>query len=79
MTATALKDHYQVLVVGGGTVGITVAAQLRRKLKTYDVAIVEPSTKHYYQPPWTFVGAGVFAKGMAYCEDEPRNGLKADR
>lgn len=62
MTPTAIKDHYQVLILGGGTAGITVAAQLRRKLKTYDVAIVEPSTKHYYQPLWTLVGAGVFLK-----------------
>ena len=62
MTASALKEHYQVLILGGGTAGITVAAQLRRKLKTYDVAIVEPSTKHYYQPLWTLVGAGVFPK-----------------
>lgn len=62
MTDTTFKDHYQVLILGGGTAGITVAAQLRRKLKTYDVAIVEPSTKHYYQPLWTLVGAGVFPK-----------------
>lgn len=62
MTASAFKDHYQVLILGGGTAGITVAAQLRRQLKTYDVAIVEPSTKHYYQPLWTLVGAGVFPK-----------------
>jgi sulfide:quinone oxidoreductase len=62
MTPSAIKDHYQVLILGGGTAGITVAAQLRRKLKTYDVAIVEPSTKHYYQPLWTLVGAGVFPK-----------------
>lgn len=62
MTTSASKDHYQVLILGGGTAGITVAAQLRRKLKTYDVAIVEPSTKHYYQPLWTLVGAGVFPK-----------------
>ena len=62
MTAPGCKDHYQVLILGGGTAGITVAAQLRRKLKNYDVAIVEPSTKHYYQPLWTLVGAGVFPK-----------------
>ncbi len=65
MTASACKDHYQVLIVGGGTAGITVAAQLRRKLKAYDVAIVEPSTKHYYQPLWTLVGAGVFPKELS--------------
>ncbi len=35
MVAKSLtKDHYQILILGGGTAGITVAAQLRRKLKT---------------------------------------------
>lgn len=62
MSQPAQKDHYQILVLGGGTAGITVAAQLRRKLKDYDLAIVEPSKKHYYQPLWTLVGAGVFPK-----------------
>lgn len=47
----------QVLIIGGGTAGITVAAQLRRK-GIQNVAIIEPSTKHYYQPLWTLVGAG---------------------
>lgn len=62
MKNSSTKDHYSVLIVGGGTAGITVAAQLRRKLKQSDVAIVEPSTKHYYQPLWTLVGGGVFPK-----------------
>jgi sulfide:quinone oxidoreductase len=62
VSTAATKSHYSILVVGGGTAGITVAAQLRRKLKTYDLAIVEPSQKHYYQPLWTLVGAGVFPK-----------------
>jgi sulfide:quinone oxidoreductase len=53
------KDHYQILIVGGGTAGIPVAAQLKRELKQYDLAIVESSPKHYDQPLWTLVGAGV--------------------
>ena len=65
MTKSSFKDHYQILILGGGTAGITVAAQLRRQLKNYDVAIVEPSTKHYYQPLWTLVGAGVFPKELS--------------
>jgi sulfide:quinone oxidoreductase len=69
MTANPRKDHYQVLIAGGGTAGITVAAQLRRKLKPYDVAIVEPATKHYYQPLWTLVGAGVFPKELSQREE----------
>jgi sulfide:quinone oxidoreductase len=69
MTTNSVKDHYQILILGGGTAGITVAAQLRRKLKHYDVAIVEPSTKHYYQPLWTLVGAGVFPKELSQREE----------
>ena len=59
------KNHYQILIVGGGTAGITVAAQLRRKLQPFDVGILEPSDKHYYQPLWTLVGAGVFPKELS--------------
>lgn len=54
--------HHQVLIIGGGTAGITVAARLRRADKRLDVAVIEPSDKHYYQPLWTLVGAGLFPK-----------------
>lgn len=63
------KRHFEILVLGGGTAGITVAAQLRRKLKKFDLAIIEPSTKHYYQPLWTLVGAGVFPKEQSQREE----------
>ena len=53
--------HHQVLVVGGGAAGITAAAQLKRARPSLDVAILEPSAEHYYQPGWTLVGAGVFS------------------
>ncbi|OWY24956.1 NAD(P)/FAD-dependent oxidoreductase [Sphingobacteriales bacterium UPWRP_1] len=52
--------HHQIVIVGGGTAGITVAAQLLRKDKALDIAIVEPSDKHYYQPAWTLVAAGTY-------------------
>jgi len=54
MTITA---KHQILIVGGGTAGITVAARMLRKGYT-DVAVIEPSSKHYYQPLWTLVGGG---------------------
>jgi sulfide:quinone oxidoreductase len=53
--------HHQILIVGGGAAGITAAAQLRRARPSLDVAILEPSGEHYYQPGWTLVGAGVFS------------------
>lgn len=54
MSTTA---KHQVLIIGGGTAGITVAARLLRTGFT-DVAVMEPSDKHYYQPMWTLVGGG---------------------
>lgn len=59
----------RVLVVGGGTAGISVAARLGRRLKQADLTIVEPSEKHYYQPLWTLVGAGVFPKEASEREE----------
>lgn len=53
----AVTTRHQVLIVGGGTAGITVAARLLRKGYS-DVAIIEPSGTHYYQPLWTLVGGG---------------------
>src|SRR4029450_8583839 len=53
------KAH-RVLIVGGGTAGITVAAILRRRARDLDIAVVEPEQEHYYQPSFTLVGAGVY-------------------
>lgn len=53
-------SHHQIVIVGGGNAGISTASKLLLKDKNLDIAIVEPSTKHYYQPAWTLVGGGVF-------------------
>jgi sulfide:quinone oxidoreductase len=49
--------RHRVLIIGAGTAGVCVAARLRRA-GVKDIAIVEPSPTHYYQPLWTLVGAG---------------------
>ena len=55
-----MKNHHQIIIVGGGNAGISVAAQLFRKNSKLDIAIIDPSEKHYYQPAWTLVGSGIF-------------------
>lgn len=55
-----MTKQHQIVIIGGGNAGISTASQLLRKNKQLDIAIIEPSEKHYYQPAWTLVGAGVF-------------------
>lgn len=55
-----MSNHHPILVVGGGTAGLTVAARLRKA--SLPVAVIEPSSIHYYQPLWTLVGGGVFPR-----------------
>jgi len=60
-----MSKHHSILVVGGGTGGLSVAARLREADPTLDIAVVEPSEHHYYQPIWTLVGGGVFDKEIS--------------
>jgi sulfide:quinone oxidoreductase len=57
----AMSGRVDVVIVGGGAAGITVASNLVSKAKGVDlyVSIIEPSDIHYYQPGLTLVGAGV--------------------
>ncbi len=55
-----MEKEFEVLIVGGGTAGIMVSAQLLRKQPKLKVGIIEPSKNHYYQAAWTLVGAGTY-------------------
>ncbi len=53
-------QHHPIVIVGGGTAGITVAARLTKGwFNDREVTVIEPSEQHYYQPLWTLVGAGL--------------------
>ncbi len=66
-----ISPAQSVVIVGGGAAGIATAASLLRRRPSLAVTVVEPCETHYYQPGWTFVGAGVFdqagtARPMAF-------------
>ena len=73
--------HHRVVIVGGGNAGVSVASRLRHA-GVDDVAVVEPSDRHFYQPLWTLVGGGraplsksvrtessVLPRGVAWLKD----------
>ena len=60
MTKTTSPRH-QIVIVGGGTAGTSVAASLRRRQPALDIAVIEPSESHYYQPAFTLVGGGTMS------------------
>ena len=57
-----MTKSYQLLIVGGAAAGIATASSLKKRNSKLDICIVEPEDKHYYQPGWTMVGAGLFDK-----------------
>jgi len=67
--SSATKDKFKVLVIGGGSGGLSVANQIYDRFKTAgrplnhgDVAVLDAAEFHYYQPGWSLVGAGLRPK-----------------
>ncbi len=52
----------KIIVIGGGTAGISVSARLLKDNKEVEITLFEPSDHHYYQPLYTLVGAGADKK-----------------
>ncbi|WP_336232473.1 TIGR01244 family sulfur transferase [Thalassospira sp. CH_XMU1458] len=51
---------YDVVIIGGGAAGISVASSLIARRSGLEIAVIDPADIHYYQPGWTMVGGGVF-------------------
>jgi sulfide:quinone oxidoreductase len=54
------NQHHTLLIIGGGAAGVSVANNMRRQNTEIDIAIVEPSEVHYYQPGFTIIGGGAY-------------------
>ncbi|CAA7271734.1 unnamed protein product [Cyclocybe aegerita] len=68
-TTASSASRYRVLVVGGGSGGLSAAQQIYNRFKAAgktlgvgEIAIVDATKDHYYQPGWTLVGSGLAPK-----------------
>jgi sulfide:quinone oxidoreductase len=53
--------NHKIVVVGGGSAGLSISHQLLRtgRFTQDDIAIVDPAEWHHFQPGWTLVGGGL--------------------
>lgn len=51
---------YDVVIVGAGAGGISVAASLKSRKPGLSIVVIDPADIHYYQPGWTMFGGGIF-------------------
>ena len=59
-TLPSSAASHDVLIIGAGAAGISVASSLLARSPMLDIAIIDPADAHFYQPGWTMVGAGIF-------------------
>lgn len=60
-TPTDTSDaKFDVIIVGAGAGGVSVAASLKARKASLNIAVIDPADIHYYQPGWTMVGGGIF-------------------
>ncbi|MEM7360389.1 MAG: FAD/NAD(P)-binding oxidoreductase [Pseudomonadota bacterium] len=61
MNSETTNSGYDVVIVGAGSAGIATASSLLKRNANLNIALIDPSDDHYYQPGWTMVGGGIFA------------------
>jgi sulfide:quinone oxidoreductase len=59
-----LESSFDVLIVGGGNAGLSVAARLLRR-GVQNVAVIEPMSVHTYRPLLSYVGGGQASQSSA--------------
>jgi sulfide:quinone oxidoreductase len=52
-----VADQHEVLIIGGGNAGVSLAARLQR-YGVKDVALIEPKDHHLYQPLFSHIAGG---------------------
>ena len=76
-----MARHHEVVIIGGGNAGVSLAARLKR-YGVKDIALIEPKEHHLYQPLFSHIAGGralvkeavrsqesVTPKGVAWIKD----------
>ena len=76
--STAPSTHHKIVIVGGGTAGLTVAAQLQRAFKSEkrplrdgEIAIVDPAKVHHCESRLGELGEGKEELTVRWRADQP--------
>ena len=64
------EKKYKVVIVGGGTAGLTVASKIAARFAPGELAVIEPAEKHFYQPLWTLVVNGIFPREVSALDEQ---------
>lgn len=53
---------YKLVVAGAGTGAVNVVSQIIKsgKIRPSEIAVIDPSSHHYYQPSYGLIGGGLF-------------------